>query len=535
MQRKSINARRFLTAFFCCVGLIMSNACAFNVKTSDTPPKESAYRVAYIPIDNRPVNQERVQYLAQSAGIELLMPKEDLYRTALDNMEPNSDGSTVGNREQLCEWLLEADKTCDHFIISLDQMTSGGLVGSRWLSNTDLSFEYGVIDTILGLCNDNTVYLFDTVMRLASTVGYQGYQIEEYNAFRAYGMAERSLLVENELTIERIIEGYPYAPNGELVATEVSETMLERYHAARARKLKIADYALRNGRDKVDFFYVGVDDSTPQNTIQTNEIQYIKSLMGDRGVLGAATDELGMCCLARMVSKFYVETPVEVTYFGDGANKPSDGFDIGTLEESIQTHLTALCAGEKQNGNNALQVLCLTRGCDETDRNALLLQAKDLQAKHIPAVIIDVSENSGDLGERLMKDTAVDVCRLFGYSCWNTSANAIGIALSQGVARYAYLQGVGSSTEKANEGFLKSIAFAYIKDLSYKRFHPAIDGLLAEQYPCSVSKVLERINAGRIVTGLTDFTVETHGEVEAFDFRYPWNRTFEMTFRMEIA
>lgn len=130
------------------------------------------------------------------------VPEEDLYRTALDNMEPNKDGSTIGNRKALLEWLREADKTCDYFIISLDQALSGGLVGSRWLSNTDLTFEYEIADEIIRLCKTNTVFLFDTVMRLASIANYQGYGLDDYNILRAYGQVARKTLYGDDLTIE---------------------------------------------------------------------------------------------------------------------------------------------------------------------------------------------------------------------------------------------------------------------------------------------------------------------------------------------
>ncbi|MBO5981538.1 MAG: DUF4127 family protein, partial [Clostridia bacterium] len=165
-------------------------------------------QVAYIPIDNRPVNYDRVKMLAKSVGFELLMPEEDTFRTALDNMKPNKYGSTYGDREKLLDWLKETDKTCDYFVLSLDQLLSGGLVASRWLDNTDLTFEFEVADYIIELAKNNTVVLFDTVMRLASTVNYQGYQMTEYNNLRSYGSVARLTLTGSELTVDNIIAGY---------------------------------------------------------------------------------------------------------------------------------------------------------------------------------------------------------------------------------------------------------------------------------------------------------------------------------------
>ena len=491
------------------------------------------YTVAYIPLDNRPVNQERVRYLAQSADIALLMPKETLYRTALDHMQPNPDGSTTGNREALREWLLETDKSCDHFILSLDQMTSGGLVGSRWLHNEDLTLEYRMIDTILELSKTNTVYVFDTVMRLAPTVGYRGYSLEDYHALRAYGMEARKALYADELTLEKIAESYSVGADGAPIPTDISTDKLAQYHAARTRKLKLTDYALRKADNHIDFFFIGVDDSSPQSTIQTNEISYINALLGQNSALGAATDELALCCLGRMISELYrVEVPLQIAYFGGGENAPADGYDIGTLAESMQNHLDALSV---KNAENGLQVLCLTRGSENTDRLSLLTQLKENQAAHTPTVLIDVSEAPEILAEMIIKDTSIDLCRLLGYSSWNTAANAIGLALSQGVGRYAYLAATDRASRAANEGFLQAMTFSYVKDISYKAVHPTLDGFLSFAHPCAPANIIERLSSGKVITALKPFRTEAQGRVSVSNFRYPWDRTFEMCFDIHIS
>ena len=183
--------------------------------------------MAYIPIDNRPVNLDRVKYLASSVGIELLMPEEDLFRTALDNMTPNSNGTTYGDRQALVDWLESVEEDCDYFVLSLDQLLSGGLVTSRWFSNTDLTLEYEIADYIISLSERKTVILFDTIMRLASTVNYQGYQITEYNQLRAYGSQPRTALTGSSLTVENIIAGYRYGENGEIITTVLDDSKIE--------------------------------------------------------------------------------------------------------------------------------------------------------------------------------------------------------------------------------------------------------------------------------------------------------------------
>ncbi len=201
----------------------------------------------------------------------------------------------------------------------------------------------------------------------------------------------------------------------------------------------------------------------------------------------------------------------------------------------MQNHFDALSAKTAQNTPNALQVLCLTRGSDHADRAALLTQLRSNQENRIPTVLIDVSENPKLLSEMIMADTSVDLCRLLGYSSWNTAANAIGLALSQGVARYAYLCTVDRASQEANEGFLQALTFSYIKDISYKGFSTDLEELLGSKHSCSVTNILLRINSGKIITSFAPFAAKSHSPVSVSNFRYPWERTFEMCFDIHIA
>lgn len=60
-------------------------------------PPAGAPVIAYVPLDDRPDNAERVVYLAESLGYELAMPERDLYRTRLDGQPPNENGTQYGD------------------------------------------------------------------------------------------------------------------------------------------------------------------------------------------------------------------------------------------------------------------------------------------------------------------------------------------------------------------------------------------------------------------------------------------------------
>ena len=163
--------RRMLAAALACTLLAGCGPVRTEPVEQETP-RAGAPVIAYVPLDDRPDNAERVVYLAESLGYELAMPERDLYRTRLDGQPPNENGTQYGDRGALYEWVAKQEAAgCDRYILSLDQLLSGGLVNSRWEDGTDLTWEKDAIDTLSQIAARKPVYVFDTVMRLASTAG----------------------------------------------------------------------------------------------------------------------------------------------------------------------------------------------------------------------------------------------------------------------------------------------------------------------------------------------------------------------------
>jgi hypothetical protein len=492
-------------------------------------------KVAYIPLDDRPVNIDRVKYLAQSAGFDLLMPNADYYATKLDGNGTNSNGTKYGNREELVKWLKQVDAQCDYFVISLDQILSGGLVNSRSQNNTDLSYEYSIIDYLSELSTNNKVYFFDTVMRLASTVNYNGYQMTEYNETRTYGQIGRKILSGSALTVDGIIEGYRYNESGSQISTKLTEDQISSYLSARARKLHLADYFLTKLNGKYQYCYYGVDDSSPHNTIQTNEINYITSKLV-KGKLFAGCDEIGMLCITRLTSDIYANSlKIAVNYFGGGENSPADSYDIGTLKQNIEHHIESVDS-VITTGKADLSILVLTKPVSSTlsaSCNALITKLQDNISKQIPTIVIDASTQSkkGTL-QNLFSTKSIPLSTLVGYSNWNTVGNSVGIALSQGVTRTIYLKYCIDVTEDSNLGFIKSMTFAYIKDIGYlndsdRKFNNFVSDK-------SYVKWLTLINYSPIITDLKTYKTKNMGTVSVSNFRQPWNRSFEITFDISV-
>ena len=117
------------------------------------------------------------------------------------------------------------------------------------LSDGTVLSEYGLIDRLLEVLGSNTenrVYLLDTVMRLAPTVGYDGFDLGGYKALRAYGMEARPTLSGGDLTVDNIIANYWLDRKGQPVVlfstSPLPDDVLDSYSDARARKLKLSDH-----------------------------------------------------------------------------------------------------------------------------------------------------------------------------------------------------------------------------------------------------------------------------------------------------
>ncbi len=505
--------KRFLqrvTAVLLCVVMCLSvvPTMTFVSAATDMP------LLAFVPLDNRPVCTDRVIYAAGAAGFDIRLPDEDLYRTYLDNQGKNANGTQHGDGTAIAAWLMEMEAAgCNHYIIHLDQMFSGGLVGSRYPdSATVTAAETDIIDNcLIPLTNnyENKVYFVDTVMRLASTGSYKGYEIGEYSSFREYAAKPRWVLnADNFATdnfdtslvlIDGIFDFYQLDTNWETITyytgektewkSPLTQAQIDQYHAFRRRKLELINLMMQFANRKA-VYIIGVDDASPGNTIQSNEINFIRQRMTACGIdytLSADTDSSGLMALARCVNDYYGANPtVRVRYYGNKADEAADDYDIGTLRENVSEHIRSL-NGVEVSGTADIEVLVLTQADtsiqdtkteDATytaNIHALVAQANANIAANKPTIVIEASTEKNylyswvkglpNLQDELLEN--VEISRLLGYSNWNTVGNSIGIAMGTGVSRYTYLKYADEVTPASDIAFVQSMTYSYIKDITY--------------------------------------------------------------------
>ena len=576
--------KRILAAALACLLLA---GCA--PETTVPLTEESAVEgpeIAYVPLDDRPDNVERVVYLAESLGYRLEMPELADYRTALDGQPKNYDSLQCGNPWALYTWVLDQEAAgCDRYILSLDQLHSGGLVSSRCVTEDEVPIPGGgtasateLMDSLLSaLAQDenNVVWLLDSVMRLAPTVGYQGGTLENYNALRAYGAVGRPELPSGDLEASDVRALYQLDSGGELLNPAdfgLTEERVASYLAARSRKLALSERMLHTvqcGGYEHFRVLIGIDDSSEEESIQKNEIAYLRSLLRE-GDAGQALDALlsGVDDLAfKAVTKLYLEetgwerADVSVVYFGGTEDRPACAYDYQPLETIMAEHFDFFGLTEAEPGAEDLRVLVLTQPADETKKTeyyeALIQDLQACRKNGRPVILIDAGNGQYGTAFHDALTEKAELGWLLSYAGFLDMAIVTGTALSHGVARYAHL--IRGETSHAEErAFARTLADSVIKDFCYKNvvredllayirkdlggdpnnfWAPEIDReavlkRLESGMEKSTRKVLKNLERSNLIVFL-DQNPQTWGEiswgkVELENYRFPWDRAFEI-------
>lgn len=570
--------RRLLAAGLACALLAGCGPVSTEPVDQESAPVDEPV-IAYVPLDDRPDNEERVVYLADSLGYELRLPERDDYQTRLDGQPLNENGTQYGDRADLYEWVLEQEAAgCDRYILSVDQLLSGGLVRSRamtgenpvtlpdgrTLAEAELLTE---LIELLAADENNQVWLLDTVMRLAATTGYGGFGLNEYNALRTYGMAARPHLAGEALTLENIVADYPLGTDGQPIQVEAEEPLpegaVENYLSSRERKLRLSEtlFDALAGTEGRFHVLIGIDDSSEEDSIQKNEIAYLRSLLREGDALLSGVDDLAFKAVARL----YLDecgwegASVSVQYFGGTEDQPACAYDYQPLTAIMEEHFAFFDLTMAEPGQEELRVLVLTQPADETQKDAYIQAlVEELEGDQAlkPTVLIDAGNGTYGTAFHETLTEEVQLGRLLSYAGFLDMAIVTGTALSHGVARYAFLHH-GEQTDATERAFLRTVADSILKDFCYKNvvrndiltyvredlggnadnfWTPDIDRqAILERLESGMAEatadVIENLERSNFISALPstgEYAERGWGGVELTNYRFPWDRAFEI-------
>ena len=567
--------KRILAAVLVCALLA---GCGRQAAAPAEETPEERPIIAYVPLDDRPDNVERVVYLAESVGYTLAMPEADLYRTRLDGQPANENGTQYGDLAALYEWVLAQEAAgCDRYMLSMDQLLSGGLVNSRHTAESltvTLSDGRTMTDTellerlltALAADGNNRVWLLDSVMRLAPTVGYAGFGIEEYNALRAYGAAPRKEASGTELTAEAVTADYRLGSGEALLRAAdfgLTEEQADTYLSARRRKLELSDRMMEvvSGREYGNFrVLIGIDDSSAEECIQKNEIAYLRSRLRAGDALLSGVDDLAF----KAVTKLYLEEcgwsggTAAVRYFGGSEKEPACAYDFQPLDDIMEEHLAFFALTRSGNYRAAgLQVLVLTQPQAAENSGSYYTQLiealKECREMGWPTILIDAGNGAYGTAFHEALTEQVELGWLLSYAGFLDMAIVTGTALSHGVARYAFLQS-GQQTEATERAFVRTLADSVIKDFCYKHvvredllayiqndlgasadnfWNPdtdraAILSRLESGMDAASADVLKNLEQSNFISSLDPYEERGWGGVALENYRFPWDRAFEI-------
>ncbi|HCG4536252.1 TPA: DUF4127 family protein [Salmonella enterica subsp. enterica serovar Typhi str. AG3] len=438
--------------------------------------------VMLVPLDDRPMNTDTVVKAAAASGIKIIMPPKDIIDTKLDDQYDINDS---GDTAALLNWIRANDHLADGYIFSADQIHSGGLVESRNMhpkvSLTQGTANLDIIKEVDAANPGKPIYVFDSVMRLASTNGYDGLSLSDYNEYRAFGKQPRDVFSSS---FQGVIDGYDNYLNSTGIVPRsgtgysLTETEVQNYYAAKERKFRL-NKAVVDRASYADYIVFGVDDSSPDNNVQLNEVNWLKyqtnnSLLGKSKVV-SDIDGTSLALLARMTKTLYNQPALKyyIDYYGLNLKSYSyqDEYGFEQTHERLKNQIDI--TGGIYSGDAAtsdIHIVGLSPDATSTNVSAAVSAVNTKAASNIPTVLLDLTKSPGSL---TMIDNVLasgNASRLLSYSAWNTLGNRMGIAFGIAGARMNFMKSETNATElrDASKSFASLSIDRIVKDREYK-------------------------------------------------------------------
>ncbi|RRJ64202.1 DUF4127 family protein [Paenibacillus oralis] len=451
--------------------------------------------VLYVPLDDRPVNLDDTIKLGQASGLHLITPDAADIRNRLDAVAEASgetllgtSSPTFGNSAKIRQFILDNAAAVEGFIISIDMLAYGGLIGSRRLRTSGGGTYPNYDPTVTDLLDvirhikrsypSKPVYVLDTIMRLATTTFTEGLTSDAYNESRSFMRQPR----QTYTAFEDILNGYnTSADNTQYGDTVYFDKML--YYNTRQHKFKTNYYVLdqltRLGC--IDFLAVGVDDASTEGA-QINEIRFVESFINDslggsggqnpdRAIILPDADGLGHSLVARMANQLHRggrKTRISVNYYGPDGSTIINPYEYMNVHQNILRHID-IAGGEYATCAPDIEIVAIT-SADQVSGAVNRIEANGTNRQ--ATVAMDFT--GGGAANITVTEALLDsryTGGLLGYSAWNTAGNLMGISLSMGQARYAFLvtEKRAQELDKAVNAHGSLLFKRFLKDYYYKR------------------------------------------------------------------
>lgn len=502
---------------------------AFTCRTLTKPAT-----ILYIPLDNRPVNYDYVQILADMTPHRLLLPPRELLNTGERETEP----------DKIWAWAFEHARFADALVLSLDTLLYGGLVPSRThqIPPAVLRERLAKLRTL----SRKPIFAFGTIMRSAVTADSFG----QPDYFPRYGHKLNRL----SILAGRIAQNAATPPEQEdynRLLNQIPQVVLQDYLNRRAINTQLLRQALTlTAGGVIDYLVIGRDDTSPYSFSKNEFFQLRQTILqlnrqNHRADSYPGADEIGALLFARAVHTLDRRTlSIHVAYNSPAAPARTPRYEDIPLSESIPLKLHTLNAQPAGLPAADLVLLVHTREDQGAEAfaqadtptpaaEATAAQLESLLAAAKPTALADIAFINGADGY-LMRTLAENnrLTPLAAYAGWNTAGNSIGTALAQGSLFAAYPQ------KKYRTAQARALYSRILEDWAYQtvirpnlqaKFGiPNAAALIPREQTPEISQTAKR----ELNNILKKYSLENI-MVKAVTF--PWSRLFDIHFEIEFA
>ena len=433
-------------------------------------------RIAFVPIDNRPVCYNLAVNIASiDEEIEFLIPSRDL----LGDLQKSADVNGI------FLWLEKLEKI-DALILSLDTITYGGLITSRRCVETFEELKKRT-ERLKPILENKKVYAFSSIMRISNN----NYNEEEKEYWADWG--------------KKIFE---FSFSGGKINNGIPDEIIKDYLRTRKRNFEINKIYLEWQKEGLFDTLIFSKDDCAEKGFNVDEAKELARLGGK---IKTGADEIPLALFARAVHK---DIKIYPKFMEPQYKECISNYEDVSIEKSVlgQIELCGLTAVNSEAEADIVLIVNnfknrqgeLVMGWDTEPFNGIFVPPEK------PYCIADVRYANGAdnsfINQLLQK---IDLRLFYGYSGWNTSANTTGSLLAAAKIKW-------NAKKYNNKAFTKLQLIRFLDDWAYQA---NIRGQIhkPQNIDCLMKPYEEKLK--QVFNCSTDREIKYH---------FPWNRKFEI-------
>jgi hypothetical protein len=413
-------------------------------------------RIAFLPLDERPVTRDAFLRLAAVAGAEVLTPA----REQLGELKHPADV------EALWRWLRGPGAAADLVIASAELLIYGGLVPSR--------VGHEPVDRCLALADRwrevraaaprRPIYLSASNTRLPDSAD----ATEEPDYWAEFG---RQIFARSFQEDRYEATGDPASrERAANAAAAVPEAVLDDVRRRRARNLAVLTHLVALAAGGVfDGLLIGQDDAAEYGWTR-RDLRAVSAAVTERRAasrvwVSYGTDELTARLLARAVVSARRESPrVRVVYSAPAYRGVIPRYEGQALDLTVTSHIETAGCRRVDVAPDLCLIVHNSPGAQReapdqepgswSELDGVFAALEDAGAAGVPCALADVRYSNG--ADRALVARLLNAPRASGvraYGGWNTTSNTLGMVLAQAVVSPPPAAG-RAAAERANRDFV---------------------------------------------------------------------------------